>query len=87
MGQYQFFRIERGGGRGDAMSQSLSDDAEAIRLALSGAYPNGCELWDGFRFMGRFYGPDACRTQAAAKDDDLPEVAASATPAPRTLVH
>jgi hypothetical protein len=87
MGQYQFFRVERGGGRGEAVSQSLPDDAEAIRRALSGDYPDGCELWDGFRFMGRFYGPDACRTQTAARADDLPEVALETASRARPLVH
>jgi hypothetical protein len=87
MGQYQFFRIERGGGRSEAVSQSLPDDAEAIRLALSRDYPDGCELWDGFRFMGRFYGPDACRAQAAAQTDELPETAAEAAPGTKPLVH
>jgi hypothetical protein len=65
MGQYQFFRMDRLGARGEAVSVSLADDVTAIRQALSGEYRDGCELWDGFRFIGRFYGPDACRAPDA----------------------
>lgn len=91
MGVYQFFRMDRAGARGDAASVSLPDDAAAIRMALSQEYRDGCELWDGFRFIGRFYGPDACRAPeptARTDGEDLIDslLDAAATPS-KTLVH
>jgi len=37
MGQYQFFRIERGGGRSEAVSQSLPEAAQTDELPETAA--------------------------------------------------
>lgn len=94
MGKYQFFKMDRLGGRGEAVSVMLDDDATAIRQALSREYRDGCELWDGFRFIGRFYGPDACRapepeaeTKADSEPDALLDALFDTAATPKVLVH
>jgi len=74
MRHYQFFPFSAEGRLLDVVPIDLESDAGAIRRAIDAEFPNGCELWEGFRFVGRFHG-------AVAK----PVLAKPARP--RTLVH
>ena len=73
MRHYQIFPFSADGRLLDAVAQDFETDAGAIRQAIGGGFPNGCELWEGFRFVGRFHG---AVTQAAPR-----------AAAPRPLVH
>jgi hypothetical protein len=78
MRHYQLFPFGSDGRLTEAVPCDLENDARAIRLAIEGDYPFGCELWEGFRFIGRFHG-------AAARAG---EPASPAIPTGRpTLVH
>lgn len=74
MRHYQFFPFSAEGRLLDAIQIDLENDAGAIRRAIDPEFRNGCELWEGFRFVGRFHG-------AAEKPVLLKQVQ------PRTLVH
>lgn len=56
MRHYQLFPFSREGRLLDAVSMDLESDVRAIRHAIAGEFPHGCELWEGFRFIGRFHG-------------------------------
>jgi hypothetical protein len=56
MRHYQFFPFNADGRLLDAIPIDLDNDAHAIRRAIDPEFPNGCELWEGFRFVGRFHG-------------------------------
>jgi hypothetical protein len=73
MRYYQFVPFSAEGRLLDAVSLDLETDARAMRRAIEPEFPNGCELWEGFRFLGRFHGA----------------APAAATPAPEAaaLVH
>jgi hypothetical protein len=76
MRHYQLFPFNPAGRLLDAVSLDCETDGRAIGRAIDGAFPNGCELWEGFRFVGRFHG-------AAVKDETV-----SRPPVPpRVLVH
>ena len=77
MRHYQLFAFSVDGRLLDAVSVDLDSDARAIRHAITDAFPHGCELWEGFRFVGRFHGA------VTASADLEPPVQA----APRVLVH
>jgi hypothetical protein len=76
MRHYQIFPFSADGHLLDAMTADFETDAGAIRRAIDSDFPHGCELWEGFRFVGRFHG-------AVAQPDALPRPAAP----PRMLVH
>lgn len=50
------FQPMRGAGPHEPVLQTLADDAAAIRHALSANFPNGCEVWEDYRLIGRFVG-------------------------------
>lgn len=56
MRHYQFFPFSAEGRLLDAIPIDFESDACAIRQAIDPEFPNGCELWEGFRFVGRFHG-------------------------------
>jgi len=56
MRHYQFFPFSAEGRLLDVIPIDLDNDARAIRRAIDPEFPNGCELWEGFRFVGRFHG-------------------------------
>lgn len=56
MRHYQIFPFNADGRLCDAVPLDFETDARAIRHAIEGGFPNGCELWEGFRFVGRFHG-------------------------------
>jgi hypothetical protein len=64
MRHYQLFPFSRDGRLLDAVSMDVESDVRAIRYAITGEFPHGCELWEGFRFVGRFHG---AAVQAAAE--------------------
>jgi hypothetical protein len=72
MRHYQLFPFSDDGRLLDAVTMDLESDVRAIHRAIQGEFPNGCELWEGFRFIGRFHGA----VQPKAEP-----------PAPRVLVH
>lgn len=74
MRHYQIFPFSPDGRLSEAVAIDFDGDARAIRHAIEGGFPNGCELWEGFRFVGRFHGA-------------VKPAAASPAPRPRTLVH
>lgn len=76
MRHYQLFPFNPAGRLLDAVSLDCETDGRAIGRAIDGEFPNGCELWEGFRFVGRFHG-------AAVKDEPLSRPSVS----PRVLVH
>lgn len=56
MRHYQLFPFSSEGRLGDVVALDFETDARAIRHAIDGGFPHGCELWEGFRFVGRFHG-------------------------------
>ena len=78
MRHYQLFPFGPGGRLMEAVACDLENDARAIRLAIEGDYPHGCELWEGFRFIGRFHGAVVRKAE--------PEIA-TLKPGRPTLVH
>lgn len=74
MRHYQLFPFSPDGRLLDCVGLDTENDAHAIRHAIDGEFPNGCELWEGFRFVGRFHG-------AVLKDR------AAVQRAPSVLVH
>ncbi|HEX3700230.1 MAG TPA: hypothetical protein VHV27_06100 [Phenylobacterium sp.] len=79
MRHYQLFPFSRDGRLLDAVSVDLDSDTRAIRHAITAEFPHGCELWEGFRFIGRFHGAVAVKAEA--------EPLRPRPPAPRVLVH
>lgn len=80
MRHYQIFAFSADGRLLDAVALDFENDARAIRRAIDGGFPNGCELWEGFRFVGRFHG--AVPQAAEPQRQETPR----ANPV-RTLVH
>ena len=62
MRHYQLFPFGPGGRLLDAVALDHENDASAIRNAIDGEFPHGCELWEGFRFVGRFHGAAPAKT-------------------------
>jgi len=56
MRHYQIFPFGPDGRLLDSVTADLENDARAIRRAIDGEFAHGCELWEGFRFVGRFHG-------------------------------
>ena len=83
MRHYQIFAFSPDGRLHDAVSLDFENDGRAIRQVIEGGFPHGCELWEGFRFVGRFHG--AAPQAAKPKLKDAPAVVRPA--AVRTLVH
>jgi hypothetical protein len=79
MRHYQLFPFSADGRLLDAVSMDLDSDVRAIRRAIEGEFPHGCELWEGFRFIGRFHGAVAAKVE--------PEPVATLKAPPRVLVH
>jgi hypothetical protein len=75
MRHYQLFPFSADGRLLDAVQRDFDNDPLAIRHAIAGGFPNGCELWEGFRFVGRFHGATPA------------EAPTPAPVAPRVLVH
>lgn len=57
MRRYQFVPISVDGRRFEAVEAEIDSDARAMARALATEFPDGCELWEGMRFIGRFHRP------------------------------
>lgn len=74
MRHYQIFPFDAAGRLQDAVACDLENDVRAIRRALQTDFPFGCELWEGFRFIGRFHAPaGASRVSEPAAVKPLPK--------------
>ena len=58
MPAYQFHRFP-GAGEADPVEHSFFSDAAAIRFAIGPGWPDGCDVWQGLRYVGRFHGARA----------------------------
>lgn len=84
MRHYQIFPFDLHGRLLDAVSCDVESDVGAIRRALQTEFPFGCELWEGFRFVGRFHAPAGQAAVRAVADD---EPARPPVPARPALLH
>ena len=57
MRDYQFHRLNDRGAPTAQRTLVFATDADAIRCAITPDFPQGCDLWEGYRWLGRFYGP------------------------------
>lgn len=97
MRHYQIFPFDMHGRLSDAVAMDLENDVRAIRRALETEFPFGCELWEGFRFVGRFHAPAAALSEAPAETlpgtapdtlvETLAEAEAPPTPRKPALLH
>lgn len=55
MPKYQFHRLPEGGQDPEPLEMTLFDDTAAMRRAIGDEFPDGCDLWQGERFVGRFH--------------------------------
>ena len=55
MPKYQFHRLPEGGQDTAPLEQILFDDSAAMRRAMGVDFPDGCDVWQGPRFVGRFH--------------------------------
>lgn len=85
MRHYQIFAFNPDGRLLDAVALDFENDARAITRVIDGGFPNGCELWEGFRFVGRFHG--AVARAKPATETLLADVEAPHPARVRTLVH
>ena len=65
MRHYQLFPFSPEGRLLDCVDLDAENDPRAIARAIDGEFPNGCELWEGFRFVGRFHGAAVAARPAA----------------------
>jgi hypothetical protein len=57
MRRFLFQPFDEVGGFDMPQTLSFADAPAALAYALSPTFPRGCEIWDGYRFLGRFCGP------------------------------
>jgi hypothetical protein len=55
MPKYQFHRLPEGGGDLHPIERVLFNDTAAMRRAMGDEFPDGCDVWQGPRFVGRFH--------------------------------
>ncbi len=55
MRRYIFQPVVGGLPAGEPVLRDCRDDGEAIGLGLSTAFQTGCEVWEGYRLVGRFH--------------------------------
>ncbi len=55
MPAYQFYRLSDGLAESQASEVVLYNDAAAITQAMAAAFPEGCDVWQATRFVGRFH--------------------------------
>lgn len=59
MPTYQLNQLTRDGDPGQPLTQRFFGDDAAMRYAMSAAFPDGCDIWEGPRFVGRVHRPKA----------------------------
>ena len=65
MHDYHFHVLGDHGSRVSDEVLPFEDDTSALRHALSADFPQGCEVWRGLRWLGRFCGPANRRVPVA----------------------
>ncbi len=55
MPKYQFHRLPEVGKDAEPIEQVLFDDTAALRRAIGAEFPDGCDVWQDSRFVGRFH--------------------------------
>ena len=55
MPAYQFYGLSNGLAKPDAEDVVLYDDAAALSYAMRVDFPDGCDVWQATRFVGRFH--------------------------------
>ena len=55
---YQFHRFPEPGDT-EPLEHSFFSDAAAIRFAIGPEFPDGCDVWQGQRYVGGFHGASA----------------------------
>lgn len=58
MPAYRFYRLEQAQAQPEVTTLVLFNDLAAIRRAVTEAFPEGCDVWQGQRFVGRFHRAD-----------------------------
>ena len=64
MPSYQLHRLSQPGGDPDPATRAFFDDATAMRFAMSADFSQGCDVWQGTRYVGRVHGPAAGEASA-----------------------
>lgn len=57
MPAYQLHRLEHSGGDPEPVAAAFYNDQAAMRAALAPAFPAGCDIWRGGRFVARVLRP------------------------------
>jgi hypothetical protein len=76
MPKYQLHRLPEGGGDLHPVEMVLFNDTAAMRRAMTDEFPDGCDVWQGQRFVGRFHraAPSSAQAAEAGEVDALPAV-------------
>ncbi len=70
MPRYHFHRLPEAGGDTHPVERAHFSDAAAMRHAIGPDFPDGCDLWQGERYVGRFHAAAAGpRERGQAKAD------------------
>lgn len=54
---YHLHRLTHPGGDPDPAVEVFYGDEAAIRFAMSGIFSDGCDVWQGARYVGRVHRP------------------------------
>jgi hypothetical protein len=66
MRDYLFHALQADGrSLSSAETVAFENDESAMCHALGSSFPHGCDLWCGYRLIGRFCGPARCAIAAA----------------------
>ena len=84
MPAYQFYRLSNGLAQPSAEDVVLFNDAATLNYAMRAEFPDGCDVWQATRFVGRFHRPVTTEADAApgTGDDDRNRPAACKPYAP-----
>ena len=66
MPAYQLHRLTHPAGDPEPIIAVFFADAAAMRFAMGSRFPEGCDVWEGARFVGRVHRP----TQDRRADGD-----------------
>ena len=68
MPAYQLHRLSPAGGDPEPTVQVFLNDDAAMRCAMGERFAQGCDVWQGQRFVGRAHGPATQATDTAVGD-------------------
>ena len=87
MPAYQLHRLSHPGGDPEPTSKMFHGDEAAMRFAMRDDFADGCDVWQGQRYVGRVHraaaGGGEARTDAAARDASPPPEATVRRPTRR----